>query len=43
VERVSRDVDRDYIMSPEQGVEYGMIDRVISSRELGPTPVAKPS
>ena len=43
VERVARDVDRDYIMSPEQGVEYGMIDRVISSRELGPTPVAKPS
>src|SRR5258708_30157970 len=25
VERVSRDVDRDYIMGPEQGVEYGMI------------------
>ena len=43
VERVARDVDRDYIMSPEQGVEYGMIDRVISSRELGPTPVTKPS
>jgi len=42
VERVARDVDRDYIMSPEQGVEYGMIDRVISSRDLAPTPVAKP-
>jgi len=34
VERVARDVDRDYILSPEQAVEYGMIDRVISSREL---------
>jgi ATP-dependent Clp protease protease subunit len=42
VERVSRDVDRDYIMSPEQGVEYGMIDRVISSRDMAPVPVAKP-
>jgi ATP-dependent Clp protease protease subunit len=42
VEKVARDVDRDYIMSPEQGVEYGMIDRVISSRDLAPTPVAKP-
>ena len=42
VERVSRDVDRDYIMGPEQGVEYGMIDRVISSRDTAPTPVAKP-
>ena len=42
VDRVSHDVDRDYIMSPEQGVEYGMIDRVITSRDLAPTPVAKP-
>jgi len=42
VERVARDVDRDYIMSPEQGVEYGMIDRVITSRDTAPTPVAKP-
>jgi len=41
VERVSRDVDRDYIMSAEQAMEYGMIDRVISSRELAPTPVSK--
>ena len=41
IERVARDVDRDYIMGPEQGVEYGMIDRVISSRDMAPTPVAK--
>ncbi len=34
LERVARDVDRDYIMSPEQAVEYGMIDRVISSRDM---------
>ncbi|MGA2435018.1 MAG: ATP-dependent Clp protease proteolytic subunit [Bryobacteraceae bacterium] len=33
-ERVARDVDRDYIMDPEQAVEYGMIDRVITSRDL---------
>ncbi len=37
VERIARDVDRDYIMEPEQAVEYGMIDRVITSRELAPT------
>ena len=42
VERVARDVDRDYIMGPEQAVEYGMIDRVITSRDLAPAPVAKP-
>ena len=43
VDRVARDVDRDYIMSAEQAMEYGMIDRVISSRELAPIqiPVAK--
>jgi ATP-dependent Clp protease protease subunit len=35
-ERVARDVDRDYIMDPEQAVEYGMIDRVITSRDLTP-------
>jgi ATP-dependent Clp protease protease subunit len=42
IDRVSRDVDRDYIMGAEQAMEYGMIDRVISSRELAPTPVSKP-
>ena len=36
IERVARDVDRDYIMSPEQAVEYGMIDRVIASLDLAP-------
>src|SRR6266700_3034870 len=41
VDRVARDVDRDYIMSSEQALDYGMIDRVISSRELAPIPVSK--
>jgi ATP-dependent Clp protease, protease subunit len=41
IDRVARDVDRDYIMSAEQAVDYGMIDRVISSRDLAPTPVSK--
>jgi len=43
LERVARDVDRDYIMSSEQAVDYGIIDRVISSRELAATPVSKPA
>ena len=43
MERVARDVDRDYIMSSEQAVDYGIIDRVISSRELAPAPVSKPA
>ncbi|MBM3783927.1 MAG: ATP-dependent Clp protease proteolytic subunit [Acidobacteria bacterium] len=33
VDRIARDVDRDYIMNPTSAVEYGIIDRVISSRE----------
>ena len=43
LERVARDVDRDYIMSSDQAVDYGIIDRVISSRELAPVPVSKPA
>lgn len=30
-EKISRDVDRDYIMRPEEAIIYGMIDRVISN------------
>jgi ATP-dependent Clp protease protease subunit len=41
LERVARDVDRDYIMGPDQAVAYGIIDRVISSRDLAPAPVSK--
>jgi ATP-dependent Clp protease protease subunit len=36
VDKIARDVDRDYIMDAQQAVEYGMVDRVISSRELNP-------
>jgi ATP-dependent Clp protease protease subunit len=38
VERIARDVDRDYIMEAEQALEYGMIDRVITSREAAAIP-----
>lgn len=34
MEKISRDVDRDYIMEANQAVEYGIVDRVISSRDL---------
>ena len=39
LDKVARDVDRDYILEPEQALEYGLIDRVISKRT--PTPVSK--
>src|SRR5450755_3878221 len=38
VDRIARDVDRDYILEPQQALEYGLIDRVIASRELQPVP-----
>jgi ATP-dependent Clp protease protease subunit len=38
VDRIARDVDRDYIMEPENALEYGMIDRVVDSRSLQPVP-----
>jgi len=34
LERIARDVDRDYIMEADQALEYGMIDRIVSSRSL---------
>jgi len=36
VDRIARDVDRDYIMEADHSVEYGIVDRVISSRDLTP-------
>jgi ATP-dependent Clp protease, protease subunit len=33
-DKIERDVDRDYIMDARQAMEYGMIDRVISRRDL---------
>ncbi len=32
LERVSKDMERDYFMTPEQAREYGIIDRVIAHR-----------
>jgi ATP-dependent Clp protease, protease subunit len=32
LEKIERDVDRDYFMSPEEAVEYGLLDKVVESR-----------
>jgi ATP-dependent Clp protease protease subunit len=34
VEKVAVDTERDYFMSGEQAVEYGLVDRVITKREI---------
>ena len=33
VDKISRDVDRDYILEADQAVNYGLVDKVITSRE----------
>ena len=32
VERITRDFDRDYFMNPQEAIEYGIIDEVLSPR-----------
>ena len=40
VEKIARDTDRDFIMTASQAKEYGIIDEVISTRELASLPQA---
>lgn len=30
LKKIEKDTDRDYIMTPQEALEYGMIDKVIS-------------
>ena len=39
VEKVAKDTDRDFIMSALEAKEYGIVDEVITSRELASLPV----
>ncbi len=36
IERVSKDTDRDFILTAEEAVEYGVVDEVITSRKVRP-------
>ncbi len=40
IERVAKDTDRDFIMSADESREYGIIDEVITTRELAAIPQA---
>lgn len=40
IERINRDVDRDYIMSAEEAVAYGMVDQVMERSQLLTTSAA---
>ena len=39
VEKIATDTDRDFIMGANEAKEYGMVDEVISNRELAAVPV----
>jgi ATP-dependent Clp protease protease subunit len=43
LERVSKDTDRDFILTAEQAVEYGAVDEVITSRKIRPLLAAAPA
>ena len=41
LKKIERDTDRDYIMSAEEAVAYGMVDKVITRAEEAATNTAK--
>ncbi len=41
IDRVSKDTDRDFIMSGIEAKEYGIVDEVITNRELAAVPSAE--
>ena len=41
VEQVRKDTDRDFIMSGQEAKTYGIVDEVITSRELAAVPSAE--
>jgi ATP-dependent Clp protease protease subunit len=40
-EQISLDLERDRFFTPEEAAEYGLVDRVLSSRNGGPLPAAR--
>jgi ATP-dependent Clp protease protease subunit len=43
LEKISRDTDRDFILTAEQAKDYGVIDEVITSRALAHLSEFRPS
>jgi len=46
VEKIARDTDRDFILDAHQALEYGLVDEVLTSRQvvgaLAATPAGVP-
>ena len=34
LERIGRDTDRDFILSAEQALEYGLVDEILTARRV---------
>ena len=34
LKKIEKDTDRDYIMTPQEALEYGMIDKVITKDNM---------
>ena len=41
IDRVSKDTDRDFIMSGQEAKEYGIVDEILTNRELAAVPSAE--
>ncbi|HEX3336608.1 MAG TPA: ATP-dependent Clp protease proteolytic subunit, partial [Jatrophihabitans sp.] len=41
IEKVAKDTDRDFIMSAEEAKVYGLVDDVITNRDLAAVPTAE--
>ncbi len=40
LEKIAKDMERDYWMSAEETMAYGLVDQVIAKRSSGETPIA---
>lgn len=40
LERIERDTERDFFMSAQEAMEYGLVDQVIDKRSIGSRPMA---
>jgi ATP-dependent Clp protease protease subunit len=43
LERISRDTDRDFILDAEQALAYGLVDEILSNRQVAPALGATPA
>jgi ATP-dependent Clp protease protease subunit len=41
VKKIAKDTDRDYFLSAQEALEYGLVDKVIEKNAAGPRVVAE--